>query len=55
MEMLLGKLDDVQTRHAIQQVYDEVVTGKKEMEKEITYLKLLCMIWTRDLGIPNDF
>ena len=34
-ELSLGNVDDISTRHAIQQIYDEVVTGKKEMETEV--------------------
>ena len=32
MESLPVTVDDVSTRHAIQQVYDELVTGKKKKE-----------------------
>ena len=39
MAIVPGYVDDVSTRHAIQQVYDEVVTDKKETEKEVTDLR----------------
>ena len=34
MESLPVTVDDVSTRHAIQQVYDELVTGKKKRRWE---------------------
>ena len=48
-------MDDASTRHAIQQVYDEVVTGKKETEKEVRDLRNVVHVMNERLRDTERF